>query len=85
MGIAEDGWGIGDFCDEIYVCVSNLDYDQFIAQVGIPEENCMSDLICGDGQRCMISDGAQVDQALYDQACAASLIVDEVWCVVWGP
>lgn len=72
-------------CDEIYVCVSNLDYDALIDLLELPHENCMSDLVCGDGQRCTLASAATVDQQLYEQACAALTLVDEVSCVVWGP
>lgn len=84
-GIAEDGWGVGDFCDEIYLCVSNVDYEALVDLVEIPERNCVSDLLCGDGQRCTLSYGAVVDQQLYDRVCSALTIVDTVWCVVEGP
>jgi hypothetical protein len=85
IGIANDPWGLGDFCDEIYVCVSNVDLDALIDLLGLPEENCMSDLACGDGQRCTLSYGAVVDQQTVDNACAALTLVDTVWCVLIGP
>jgi hypothetical protein len=80
-----DGWGVGEFCDEIYLCVSNVDYQDLIDLLAIPDENCVSDLICGDGSRCTISYGAIVDQPLYEQCCDALTIVDEVYCVTIGP
>ncbi|HLT39878.1 MAG TPA: hypothetical protein VK034_26540 [Enhygromyxa sp.] len=84
-GIADDQWGLGDFCDEIYVCVNNLDYDELVELLGIPDEDCMSDLGCGDGQRCVLSWSTIVDEQVMTDACAALTIVDSVWCAVWGP
>lgn len=85
MGIAEDNWGIGDSCDEVFVCVGNLEFDELVELIDLPEENCMSDLICGDGQRCTLSYGTVVDAELMDDACAALTLVDSVWCASWGP
>jgi hypothetical protein len=85
MGIAEDQWGLGDVCDEIYVCVSNADFVALVELLDLAEEDCMSDLLCGDGQRCTLSYQTVVDQQTVDDACAALTIVDTVWCVVFGP
>ncbi|MFO7565580.1 MAG: hypothetical protein R6X02_23255 [Enhygromyxa sp.] len=84
-GIAEDHWGIGDSCDEIYVCVNNIDYDALVDLLDLSEQDCMADLGCGDGQRCTLSHQTVVDDASIAEACAALTIVNSVWCAVLGP
>jgi hypothetical protein len=84
-GIAEDQWGIGDLCDEIYVCVNNIDYDALVALLDLSDRDCMSNLVCGDGQLCTLSQQVIVDQATVAKACDALTIVNSVWCAVWGP
>jgi hypothetical protein len=81
-GIAEDGWGVGDLCDEIYVCVSSIDYEQFIDLLDV---ECFADLSCGDGQRCVLAEQTVVDQSMMADVCTALTIANTVWCMVWGP
>lgn len=85
-GIAANGWGEGDFCDEIFLCLKS----DTATAVGayLPGLDCSGGTICGNGQiRCTYAMGVTVSAAQLDQLCAATLIedVDEIFCGVVGP
>ncbi|MFV8748999.1 hypothetical protein ACNOYE_00450 [Nannocystaceae bacterium ST9] len=84
LALAEDGWGVGDLCDEIWVCA---DQDQVaLVLAAVPGAECGPGDMCPIAH-CTLSYGAIVDEALFAEVCDALLVpgIDEAFCVVYGP
>jgi hypothetical protein len=84
VALAEDGWGIGDFCDEIWVCADEDQVEQILAAV--PNSVCTPGEGCPD-MHCTISYQTMVDGEVYDNLCDALLLegIDDAYCIVLGP
>jgi hypothetical protein len=84
-GIASDGWGIGDLCDEIWVCADDEEQAALI-QAAVPDAVCEPGLGC-PVSHCTISYQTIVDEAVFADVCAALMVpgIDEAHCLVLGP
>jgi hypothetical protein len=83
-GIGADDWGLGSFCDDIWVCASA---DQVAALEALdPVVMCEPGMGCPD-QHCLLSYQVIVDQPTLDRVCEALLLpgIDVAYCTVYGP
>jgi hypothetical protein len=84
-GIAPKSWGVGDFCDEVFVCVS----PGFEAQLKsiYPQATCSpGGGLCNGKSRCTLDNGGTVAQSSYDGYCSLTLIewIEAVYCIVYA-
>ena len=82
--LAENPWGEGDLCDEIWVCATP---NQVQALMNLLDVQC-DPQGCDQGeQRCTLSYGTIVNPQDIENACTAMTVpgIDEVYCVVYGP
>jgi hypothetical protein len=85
-GIADDGWGEGDFCDGISACVKS-DVVPLVEQV-VTATDCSPDASCGaNASRCVLGFAGEVQPDLFEELCAATLIedLDAIECLILGP
>ncbi len=84
VGIADDNWGLGDFCDEIWVCADEAQVASILAVA--PDSVCEPSNDC-PVSHCTLSFGAVIDAALLTTICDALLVpgIDEALCLVLGP
>ncbi len=90
QGIADDGWGVGSFCDSVWICVEPD--QQAAVEAAAPSFACgtggMDPWTCpGDLVDCGPVGQVTVDTELYEQLCAALGLpgVDAAHCLVLGP
>jgi hypothetical protein len=84
VALAEDGWGIGDLCDQIWVCA---DEDQVpLIMAAVPDAMCFPEGDCPD-TTCTISFQTIVDEAVFADVCDALMVpgIDEAYCIILGP
>lgn len=84
QALATDDWGLGDLCDEIWVCAD--EGQVALIQAAVPNAMCVPGQGC-PGSHCTISDQTIVDADVLAIVCDALLVpgIDEAYCIVYGP
>jgi hypothetical protein len=72
-GLAPDGWGLMQYCDDLSVCVSDEQVD--LVKAIVPGASCSPDPgLCSNDQRCVLEYGLAVGQFYIDMACELSMV-----------
>ncbi len=82
--LADDPWGVGSLCDEIWVCADETQVP--LLQAAVPSVMCVP----GNGcpvSHCTISYSMIVDAASFALVCDALSVpgIDAAYCIVYGP
>ena len=84
FGLAPDGWDVGQYCDDLSVCVASDVVP--LVQALVPGAMCAPDAgLCNKDSRCVLEYGAGVSPYHISLACELSLVpgIDAVTCSVY--
>lgn len=87
-GIADDGWGQDDYCDEIYTCVKSDVVPILEALFATIDCSGAAGSGCAAGEvRCVMGSHVTVSGSLFAELCSATLVEDvrDLLCMVLGP